>query len=175
YAACDQSGNLIPNTNLMAQDYTGLSYSNFDYQDNFYLVSNVKPVNPPSAVAGVNASGSQSGIGLSWAANSEGNVVGYRIYRSSTLNGSYTLLNTTALITGTNYTDILAPGGQTSFYHVTAVDEHGGESSPTSTSAFRPSSSGTPNAPSNLLANAVSGTQVNLNWSDNSSDETGFK
>ena len=66
-------------------DYTGLSYSNYDYQDNLYLVSNVKPVNPPSAVAGASASGSQSGIGLTWAANSEGNVVGYRIYRSSTL------------------------------------------------------------------------------------------
>src|SRR5205085_9873194 len=138
YAARDQSGNIIPNTYLMAQDYTGLSYSNYDYQDNLYLVSNVRPVNAPSAVSGAVASGSMAGIGLTWTANAEGNVVGYRIYRSNAPSGTYTLLNSTALVTSTSYTDILAPAGQTSYYHVTAVDEHGGESAPGSTSAFRP-------------------------------------
>jgi hypothetical protein len=31
-----------------------------------------------------------------------------------------------------------------------------------------------PNAPSNLSGNAVSATQINLSWTDNSSNETGF-
>jgi hypothetical protein len=31
-----------------------------------------------------------------------------------------------------------------------------------------------PNAPSNLTANPVSPTQINLSWTDNSNNETGF-
>jgi transcriptional regulator CtsR len=32
-----------------------------------------------------------------------------------------------------------------------------------------------PNTPSDLIANAISSSQINLSWQDNSSDETGFK
>jgi hypothetical protein len=45
---------------------------------------------------------------------------------------------------------------------------------PTATPTPTPTPTGAPNAPSNLTANAVSASQINLNWSDNSSDETGF-
>ena len=38
-----------------------------------------------------------------------------------------------------------------------------------------PTPSGVPNAPSNLVANGVSSTQINLSWTDNSSDETLFR
>ena len=48
YALRDENGNVIPNTYLMAMDYTGISYSNYDYQDNIYIVKNVKPVSPPA-------------------------------------------------------------------------------------------------------------------------------
>src|SRR4029453_8675476 len=45
---------------------------------------------------------------------------------------------------------------------------------PTPTPTPTPTPSPIPNAPSNLVANAVSGTQINLSWSDNSSNETLF-
>ena len=134
YPIIDSNGNLVPNTYLMAMDYTGISYSNYDYQDNIYLVSNIAPVNAPSAPGSVAASTSDAGITVSWGANAEGNVVGYRVYRSSSANGTYSLL-TTSLVTSLRYTDVLAPSGQTSFYRVTAVDANGNESAFTGTSA----------------------------------------
>jgi len=40
YPAEDRSGNRIPNTWLVAMDYSGINY---DYNDNLYLVTNIKP------------------------------------------------------------------------------------------------------------------------------------
>jgi len=39
----------------------------------------------------------------------------------------------------------------------------------------RPASASVPAAPSNLQARTVGGTEIDLNWNDNSSNETGFK
>lgn len=39
----DEAGKLVPNTYIMAQDYTANQFVNFDYQDNIYIVSNIKP------------------------------------------------------------------------------------------------------------------------------------
>jgi fibronectin type III domain protein len=46
----------------------------------------------------------------------------------------------------------------------------GGSPTPTPT----PTPTPVPNAPTNLTANAVSPTQINLSWTDNSNNETGF-
>jgi fibronectin type 3 domain-containing protein len=165
YIAKDRDGKVIPNTYIMAMDYTGVSYSNYDYQDNIYLISNVKPVNPPSAPVGMNSSASGSGIKVSWTANTEGNVAGYRIYRSDSASGTFALLNT-ELVTTNNYTDILAPVGQTSYYRVTAVDVHGNESAYNTTSATRTSDTAAPAQPTGLIANGLT-TGISLNWDDN--------
>ena len=45
---------------------------------------------------------------------------------------------------------------------------------PTPTPTPTPTVGGTPVAPSNLVATAVSSSQINLSWSDNSNNETGF-
>jgi hypothetical protein len=44
-------GSAVANTYIMAMDYTALSYSNYDYQDNIYIVSNIKPASTGSSAA----------------------------------------------------------------------------------------------------------------------------
>src|SRR5205814_8574833 len=110
-----------------------------------------------------------------WSANHEGNVAGYRVYRAGSSGGPFTLL-TTNLLTSPSYNDLLAPGGATSYYRVTAVDTNGGESPAATASATRTGGGVTlPAAPSGLGANPIASTQVNLVWTDNSNNETGFK
>ncbi len=175
YPARDANGQVIPNTYIVAQDYTGLSYSNYDYQDNIYIIRNVMPTSAPVTPTGLTATGGSNGVALKWKANSAGNVAGYNVYRATDPNGTFTLLNS-VLLTGTTYTDILAPSGVVSYYKLTAVDNNGLESGAATASA---TSTGTgtgtaPTAPSGLTA-SPSASSITLNWVDNSSNETGFQ
>src|SRR5207248_817988 len=100
---------------------------------------------------------------------------GYRVYRSDSATGTFTLLNTT-LITTPSYVDINAPAGAISFYQVSAVDVDGNESAFATANATRPSGGPvTINPPSNLQITSSSATEVDLSWADNSSNESGFK
>jgi len=44
-------GTPVANTYIMAMDYTALSYSNYDYQDNIYIVSNINPAQTAQPMA----------------------------------------------------------------------------------------------------------------------------
>jgi hypothetical protein len=78
-----------------------------------------------------NASGSPqtvslSGAGthdviLSWTASTTPGVVGYNVYRGTTLGGPYPTELNSAPINGTTYTDETVQSGQTYYYVVTAV------------------------------------------------------
>ncbi|MFN0172645.1 MAG: hypothetical protein ACKV22_40210 [Bryobacteraceae bacterium] len=59
---------------------------------------------------------------LNWGASPSSGVAGYRVLRGTASGGPYTLVNTTALITGTTYRDSTVVGGQTYYYVVAAVD-----------------------------------------------------
>jgi len=165
YPLKDRDGKLIANTYLMTQDYTGISYANYDYQDNIYLVSNVMPVSPPSAPSSLAASSSGAGITVSWAANSEGNVVGYRIYRSDSANGTYAMLSS-EMVTSLRHTDVTAPAGQASYYRVTAVDANGNESAYAAASGSRDADATPPAGPSGVTA-IGNPTGITISWSDN--------
>jgi hypothetical protein len=68
----------------------------------------------------------QHTVALSWTASTS-TVVGYKVYRSTTSGGPYTLLTSTP-VAATSYTDSTVQSGVTYFYVVTSVDSSGNES-----------------------------------------------
>jgi fibronectin type 3 domain-containing protein len=65
---------------------------------------------------------------LNWTASTSPNVLGYNVYRSTTSGGSYTILNSSLITTGTTYTDATSQPGHTYYYVGTTVDVSGNES-----------------------------------------------
>ena len=52
----DENGNLVPNTYLFAMDYTANIFANWDYNDNLYIISNIKPADASATPMAVTAS-----------------------------------------------------------------------------------------------------------------------
>ncbi len=66
-------------------------------------------------------------VSLSWIASTSSEVMGYNIYRKTSLTGSYTRINS-KLDPNTNYTDATVVHGTTYYYATTAVNSQGKES-----------------------------------------------
>jgi formylglycine-generating enzyme required for sulfatase activity len=79
---------------------------------------------PPAQPTGLIALAGDGLVELSWTANTEQDLAGYNIYRST---GDYAQINTT-LITTTSYTDNSVTNGTAYNYVVTALDDSGNES-----------------------------------------------
>jgi len=124
-------------------------------------------IQAPSNLAAVTVSTSQ--INLTWTDNSN-NETGFRIERK-TGSGSYSQIATV----GANVTSFSNTGltnNTTYTYRVRAYNS-------TTNSPFSGEAIATtgviPVAPSNLAAETVSTSQINLTWTDNSNNETGFR
>ncbi|HSU68587.1 MAG TPA: hypothetical protein VLJ39_17030, partial [Tepidisphaeraceae bacterium] len=118
----DSSGNVVANQWLMVMDYENSSFDNSDYQDNMYLVSNMRPSAAPAAPTDVQATASTSGVTLQWAGSASGTLTGYNVYSSSSPNGPFTLLNTGGPVTATSYVDATAASSSTVYYRVTSTN-----------------------------------------------------
>jgi fibronectin type 3 domain-containing protein len=121
---------------------------------------------PPDAPTGLAAAAGDSVVWLTWIGNSEGDLAGYNVYRSTTSGGSYSRLNG-SLLSDPNYTDNDAGGGLTYYYVVTAVDTSLNESNNSNEVFATPTDTTPPLAPTGLSATAGDRT-VSLNWNDNS-------
>jgi len=121
--------------------------------------------NPPAAPAGLSASAGNQQISLNWNDNSESDLAGYHLYRSTTAGGPYTRI-TTSLVTVSAYTDAGLTNGTTYYYVVTAQDVGGSESTNSNEVNVTPGDN-PPSAPTGLTASAGN-QQVTLDWNDNS-------
>src|SRR5437016_73781 len=90
-------------------------------------------INPP--INPVTRTGDRS-IVLHWDPNTEANLSGYRVYRSLTNTGPFTL-QTATLLTTPGFSDLAVNNGQKYFYQVTAVSSSQ-ESSPSVTTNATP-------------------------------------
>ncbi|HYN25821.1 MAG TPA: fibronectin type III domain-containing protein, partial [Pyrinomonadaceae bacterium] len=94
--------------------------------------------------------------------------------RSTTSGGPYTTI--APGVTTTSYTDASVTNGTTYFYVVSAVNANGESANSNQVSATPQSPPpSSPAAPTNLVATGVSSSQINLTWTDNSTNETGFR
>lgn len=124
-----------------------------------------------SAPSGLGATAqSTSSIILGWTDNSVSED-GFIIERSSDGNGWSALATTAANATGFN--DGGHSPNSTWFYRVRAFE--GGDVSAWSNTASATTFDVPPAAPTNLIADATSENQVNLNWVDQAGNETGYR
>ena len=98
FPAKGKNGVPIPNTYIMLHDYNRPTLTNFDFNDSIYLITNIIPVNQvkvaPTATAVRNA-----GVVLNWTSPTDGpKITGFNVYRSTTVNGVYSLLTGTPLV-----------------------------------------------------------------------------
>jgi glucuronoarabinoxylan endo-1,4-beta-xylanase len=132
----------------------------FESEDNVqmranYVAASVYSIDtPPAAPTGLIATGNDGSVSLDWDDNSESDLDGYNIYRSTTSGNGYSKINT-PLIGVSQYTDNDVINGTTYYYVVTAVDISSVESSNSS------EVSATPDIPSTdieLLGSWATGT-----------------
>jgi hypothetical protein len=138
------TANFAPEQPLNSDELDAVTYTdtNFEYGKSYYYFirahfygkkkgqhsepSNVILIYPqdtfaPKAPEELNVVSAREGMVLIWAPNSEEDVVGYNIYRSTTTGQDYTKINK-ELVRETTFTDKDIKQGQKYYYVITAVD-----------------------------------------------------
>jgi hypothetical protein len=98
---------------------------------------------PPGAPASLAATAGLQQVSLSWAANSESDLAGYHVFRSTTNGTGYTQV-TTSLLTSTSFINTGLTGGTTYYYVVRAVDSSGNQSANSLQASATPTAPPTP-------------------------------
>jgi hypothetical protein len=134
----------------------------------------VKTTTTPANLAASVISSSQ--INVSWTGNAgNSNIVGYTVAHATNSSFTGAEYDFVSGAGATSYSHTGLSSGVTYYYKVKAEG-----TSDSSDSAFTASISATaggsvPNPPSGLTASVVSSSQINLSWTDNSTNETGFE
>lgn len=117
------NGEFVPNAYLMTMDYASI---NFDYNDNIFLITNIRPADRTPAVDGLAGYQQDGKILLDWA--DVPGAAGYLVLRSKK-NGAYQSI-TSSPLTVSSFVDEGATPGRSWYYRVVAVDAQGDMSIP---------------------------------------------
>jgi hypothetical protein len=170
-----QNTGLTPNTNYTYRVYAYNSGGSSDYSNE--ASATTFSLNPPAAPTNLVAVAISDGqINLSWIDNSN-NETGFKIQRRTVVNGvpgGWDFAVTT-VANATTFTNTSLLPSTTYEYRVCSTNDDGDSAwsniATATTQAAQP-----PNGiPSGLTAVAVSYTQINLAWTDTSTNETGFE
>jgi fibronectin type 3 domain-containing protein len=118
---------------IMMMDFSGINY---DYNDNVYVISNMRPAPPPAPSGVVATTQPSGGFMLSWQRNADPLTRTYNVYRSLGPGGGFEKVNE-APVSDVQFLDTTAPPGATYYYKVTAMDDWGGETAKTSAPPIR--------------------------------------
>jgi len=97
---------------------------------------------PPAAPTGLSAAAGNASVTLDWATNSEPDLAGYNVYRSTTSGSGYAKVNG-ALVTSSAYTDSGLTNDTTYYYVVRALDTSNNESANSNQASATPTASAT--------------------------------
>lgn len=125
---------------------------------------------PPAAPTGLTATAGDGQVSLDWANNTESDIAGYNVYRSTTSGTGYTKVNV-GLVSSSAFLDTGRTNGTTYYYVVTAVDTGQLESGFSNQAFATPQAAPVAGAPSNLTATPrTQGTvKVDLAWTGGAS------
>jgi len=121
---------------------------------------------PPYPPYNLIATGFDMSVSLRWTGRA--NATSYDVYRGTKSGGPYHLAGSAS---GTSFSDTGLTNGKTYYYVVTALNA-AGESGYSNQASAAPTL--LPAAPSGLMVTKIFRTELDLAWTDNSNNETGF-
>jgi predicted secreted protein len=139
-----------------------------------YVVYNAEAT-VPGAPTGLTATAvSSSQINLAWT-DKASNEDGFKIERCTGAGCTNFAQIATVAANVTSYSNTGLAASTSYSYRVRAYNTIDNSAYTNTASAVTQAAPAVPNAPSNLAATAASRSQINLTWTDNSTNETGFK
>ena len=172
----DNASNQIPVGTVIAAITDEGRYSKFKievYGYNLIIKFLTYKENSPNAPSNLTATATScTNVNLAWTDNAD-NETGFKIERKES-GGTYTEIATVTANT-TTYSDTTAVAQKAYYYRVMAYNSFGNSSYTNEANVTTPACGAAPSKPINLIASAISSSEINLSWSDNSDNEDGFK